>query len=215
VVSAETGREEGRAGAREPFVVALTGGIAAGKSTVSRLFEELGVPVVDTDVIARELVRPGTPLLAEIEAQFGAAILDEAGELRRRELRRIILTDADRRAALEAILHPAILRESLRQVEQHRGAPYCIVVIPLLAEIGVPDWVDRVLVVEAGEATRIERLRSRDSMSHREAELSLKAQASGESRRAIADDRLVNEGGIDDLKSRVEALHRSYLRLAN
>jgi dephospho-CoA kinase len=194
----------------EPYVVALTGGIASGKSTVSRLFEELGVPVIDTDVIARELVRKGSPLLARIEMEFGPKIIDETGELRRRKLREIIFSDSEKRARLESLLHPAILDEAQRRIKASR-APYCIVVIPLLAEIGVPSWVDRVLLVDASVAARTERLMVRDRVSEEAARQAIGAQASDASRRRIAGDIVLNEGKADELGTRVADLHRRYL----
>jgi dephospho-CoA kinase len=118
-----------------PFVVVLTGGIASGKSAVSKRFERLGVPVVDTDEIARELVRPGQPALAAIVTAFGPGILDEKGRLDRRRLRKTIFADPDSRRRLEAILHPAIGTEAERRILS-LDAEYCMLVVPLLADSG-------------------------------------------------------------------------------
>jgi dephospho-CoA kinase len=198
---------------KRPYVVALTGGIASGKSTVSGLFRELGVPVVDADEIARELVEPGQPLLSSIVGALGQELLDAYGRLKRRKLREMIFSSPQVRAELEAITHPRILEEAERQVFEVT-APYCILVIPLLAEIGGRETVDRVLVVDAETETRVQRVMDRDEMSREEVNAALAAQASQEARLAIADDVLDNSGDLASLPERVAALHRQYLELA-
>ena len=196
------------------LVVALTGGIASGKTSVSDLFSELGVPVVDTDIIARELVAPGKPLLAEITRAFGEEILDSEGTLRRRRLRELIFSDAEKKHQLEAILHPEIRAEVQRRISTLESA-YCILVIPLLAETGGYQNVDRVLVVDVCADVQLERLSRRDQVSGEQATAALAAQASRAARLEIADDIISNSGAESELKAKVEELHRFYLYLGN
>jgi len=199
--------------ARTPFRVALTGGIASGKSTVADLFAALGVPVIDTDVIAREVVEPGQPALAAVVAAFGSEVLGSDGRLDRRRLRERIFADAGARARLNAILHPAIRAEMERQ-SQAAGGDYQVLVIPLLTEGGRRDHVDRVLLVDVPEALQVERLMMRDGVSREQAVASLNAQATRAARLAMADDVLRNSGQPDELRDRVAELHGKYRALA-
>lgn len=193
-----------------PFTVALTGGIASGKTAVSNAFGILGIPIIDTDRIAHELVEPGQPLLDKVIQVFGPNLLDEAGRLRRRQLREIVFADPARRQQLEALLHPAILQEAQDRIEQATGT-YCIIVIPLLAEGGVADWIDRVLVVDVDEAIQVERVMRRDGTGRQQALAALDAQASRQERLAIADDVIDNSGSLGDLEAAVAELHQKYL----
>ena len=194
------------------YVVGLTGGIASGKTAVSDRFAELGVPIIDTDVIARELVEPGQPVLQEVAVAFGQKILTEEGRLRRRKLREIIFSDPAKQDLLEGILHPAIRAEARRQVEEVES-DYCMVVIPLLAESGHFDWLDRVLVVDVPESVQIKRLVARDDVNEEQARASLAAQAGREARLAIADDIIDNSGDVTALDDAVAQLHDKYLSL--
>jgi dephospho-CoA kinase len=196
-----------------PFRVALTGGIASGKSTVADLFADLGVPVIDTDLIARQVVAPGQPALEEIVARFGPGVLDAEGGLDRRRMRERIFSDPEARRGLEAILHPAIRAEMERQSAGAGGA-YQLLVIPLLAEGGRRDHVDRVLLVDVPEELQLERLAGRDRVTAEQARASLEAQATRAQRLEIADDVISNTGPMDELRSRVAALHSKYLALA-
>ena len=201
--------------ASRPFRVALTGGIASGKSTVANLFAAHGVPVIDTDLIAREVVEPGQPALAAVAQAFGSGVLDSDGRLDRRRLREIIFNDATARARLEAILHPAIRAEMERQsVAAALAGSYQMLVIPLLAEGGRRDHVDRVLVVDTPETVQVERLMTRDAVTREQAEASLRAQAQRATRLSIADDVLTNTGRVEDLREQVAALHARYVKLA-
>jgi len=195
------------------FRVALTGGIASGKSTVADLFAALGVPVIDTDLIAREVVEPGQPALQAVVDAFGPGVLDDQGQLDRRRMRERIFTDPGAKQRLEAILHPAIRREMERQ-SLAAGGPYQLLVIPLLTEGGRRDHVDRVLLVDVPEEVQVERLTRRDGVSAEQARASLRAQATRAERRAMADDVILNTGRIDELRAKVASLHERYLGLA-
>lgn len=199
--------------AANPLRIGLTGGIASGKSTVADLFAELGTPVIDTDVIAREVVEPGQPALADIEQRFGAGVIDEDGSLDRRALRDVIFSDNDARLDLEAILHPRIGEETRRQAEA-AGGDYQLIVVPLLVGSKLIEFVDRVLVVDCDEETQIERLLARDAESVEQARRILAAQASREERLSIADDVISNSGSLEETHEQVKALHASYQLLA-
>jgi dephospho-CoA kinase len=201
--------------ASSAFRVALTGGIASGKTTVANLFAAHGVPLVDTDLIAREVVEPGQPALAAVAAAFGTDVLDPEGRLDRRRLREIIFSDASARGRLEAILHPAIRAEMERQsAAAANSGPYQVLVIPLLAEGGRRDHVDRVLVVDTPESVQVARLMARDAVTREQAEASLRAQATRAARLDMADDVVTNTGRIEDLRDQVETLHSQYVNFA-
>jgi dephospho-CoA kinase len=195
------------------FRVGLTGGIASGKSTVARLFEALGVPVIDTDVLARKVVAPGQPLLARIAERFGAEVLAADGSLDRRALRALVFSDPAARGDLEQLTHPAI-RALLEQRSAAVGGEYQIHVIPLLVETGGRDRVDRVLVVDCSEPLQIRRLQARDGSTLEQAREILAAQASRAARLAAADDVIENTGDLAPLRDRVATLHLSYRQLA-
>lgn len=171
------------------------------------------MPIIDTDVIARELVQPGQPLLAEIVAAFGPGILDPGGQLDRQRMRELIFTDPDSKQKLEAILHPAI-GETVQQRLGTVDADYCILVVPLLAESGRYAWADRVLVVDVDEETQISRVMARDRISRAQAQAILGAQASRQQRLALADDVIGNQGSLAELEQAVAALHARYSHLA-
>jgi len=195
-----------------PWTVALTGGIASGKTAVSDRFAALGVPVIDTDLLAREVVAPGTEGLAAVAARFGESVLQPNGALDRRALRERIFADPEARRALEAITHP-LIRKALEEQLAALKAPYAIVVIPLLFETGWQARFDRVLLVDVPEATQKQRLMARDGISSAEAERILETQVSRAQRRAMADDVIDNTGDISQLNARVEALHGTYCNL--
>jgi len=195
------------------FRVGLTGGIASGKTAVANLFATHGVPVIDTDIIAREVVEPGQPALATVVDAFGTGMLAADGRLDRPRLRERIFGDAEARRRLEAILHPAIRAEMERQ-SRAAGGPYQVLVIPLLVEGGRQNHINRVLVVDVPEATQIERLVRRDGVSRDQAEAALRAQASRDARLAFADDVIENAGDLAALEKRVAKLHGDYLRRA-
>lgn len=196
-----------------PYIVAVTGGIASGKSAVTARFEQLGVPVIDADLIARDLVEPGEAALAEIVQRFGAGVLDAEGRLDRRQLRQRIFSDAGARRDLEAILHPRI-RERMRERALAAAAPYVVLAIPLLTASSRYPFIDRVLVVDVPEALQIERLTRRDGVDEAGARAALGAQISRSERRALADDVIDNSGSLEALAAAVDALHARYLQLA-
>ena len=199
-----------------PFRVALTGGIASGKTTVANLFAAHGVPLIDTDVIAREVVEPGQPALELVAAAFGPEVLGPDGRLDRRQLRERIFQDPSARRTLESILHPAIRAEmELQSRAAANTAPYQVLVIPLLAEGGRRDHVDRVLVVDAPEDVQVARLVARDHVTEAQARAALHAQIGRADRLALADDVIVNTGAPHDLEVQVELLHQRYLELAD
>jgi len=193
--------------------IGLTGGIASGKSTVADLFADLDVPVIDTDIIAREVVLPGQPALSEILDAFGDAVFDE-GVLDRAAMRQQIFADDDARRRLEAIVHPRIQQETIRQAHAS-GGDYQLIVVPLLTESPLRDFVDRILLVDCDEETQIQRLLARDTETEDQARRILATQASREERLAIADDVIHNDASIEATSSQVSALHDTYLALVH
>jgi dephospho-CoA kinase len=195
------------------LLIALTGGIASGKTAVAELFAKLGVPVLDTDQIARDVVAPGSMVLGQLVAEFGAEILDAQGRLDRARMRERVFSDPQQRRKLEAITHPAI-REELARRSTAAGGDYQIHVIPLLVETGRAAVYDRVLVVDCPEEAQVARLMARDGASREQAQEILGAQASRAERLNVADDVIENTGTLEDLERFVQTLHRNYALLA-
>lgn len=192
-------------------VVVLTGGIASGKTVASDRFAALGVPVIDTDVLAREVVEPGSPGLAAVIARFGTELQLVDGKLDRAALRRRVFSDDAVRQDLEAILHPLIMNRVVSALES-LSACYCIVVIPLLVETGLGlNLADRVLVIDVDPAVQLNRLQTRDDVTEAEARKMLAAQADRNERLKVADDVIVNDGTLEDLCAHVDRLHEQYL----
>lgn len=198
---------------KTPFRVALTGGIASGKSTVADMFAELGVAIIDTDRIAREVVEPGQPALAEIRDRFGDAVIEDTGRLDRRALRRLIFADDGARIELEAILHPRIGTETRRQADAAAG-PYQIIVVPLLVNSPLRHFVDLILAVDCSEELQIERLLARDAETVGQARRILAAQSSREERLSIADVTIDNNKGLEHTRQQVIQLDEVFRRLA-
>ena len=197
------------------YVVAITGGIGSGKTTVANQFAALGIEVVDADLIAREVVAPGTPALAAIVNHFGPEILTEQGLLDRRVLRERIFSDPAAKSWLNALLHPIIRSEMLRQCAAV-SSPYCLLVVPLLVENRLTELADRVLVIDVDEATQIERTCRRDGVSREQAQAILASQANRSERLAMADDVLDNQSGTTEtIRARILALHETYLAFAS
>lgn len=198
------------------WIVGLTGGVASGKSAVERAFQALGVFVADADAAAREALATGSEGLAEVVAHFGEDVLQDKGGLDRAAMRRRVFADPAARQALEAIVHPRV-RTALMQACAQAPGDYAIASIPLLAEGGgrtAWPWLRRVLVIDVPEAVQLSRLLARDGIDEALALKMIGAQASRRERLAIADDVLVNDGGIDAIAPQVAALDRLYRRLA-
>ena len=195
------------------YAVALTGGIGSGKTTVSDLFGEFGADVVDTDEIARTLTTRGQPAVAQIAKRFGNDVVLPDGSLNRVRMREIAFEDEHARLALENILHPLIGAEVRRRLSVSIG-PYALVVIPLLSESRGHEYASRIAVVDCSEQQQIARVMKRSKFSRDEVLAIMAAQTSRKDRLAIADDVIENEGSSDELRSKVESLHREYLKLA-
>jgi dephospho-CoA kinase len=206
-------RARGKPAARAPRI-ALTGGIASGKTTVAKLFAALGAKLIDTDRIARDILAPPSAVLDRIVARFGPGILLKNGSLDRAQLRRIVFEDPDARQDLEAITHPAIHEEAGRLARQ-LGGPYQLVAIPLLVETGTAERYDRVLLVDASPETQRRRLMLRDGIDAAAADRMIAAQATRDERRAAAHDIIDNDGDPRHLAARVAQLHRRYLALGS
>jgi len=202
-----------RSDSKQVFKVGLTGGIASGKTTVADSFAELGVPVIDTDVIARQVVEPGGLALQEIQERFGDGVIAESGELNRSAMRKLIFSDDELRIALENILHPRIGAETRRQSAAAEG-DYQVIVVPLLVGSPLLTFVDRVLVVDCDEDTQVQRLLARDAETTQQARNIIAAQASRDERLAIADDIFVNDLGFEKCREQVKALDQIYRLLA-
>ncbi|SRR5579883_561075 len=195
------------------FRVGLTGGIASGKSTVAKFFAALGVPIIDTDQVAREVVEPGQPPLERLVERFGRSILTPDGHLDRPKLREIVFSDPKARADLEALTHPAI-GTAVESWSAAAGGPYQILIIPLLVEKNLASQVDRVLVVDCSEDLQIGRLQARDGSTREQARAILNAQTSRAARLKSAHEVIANEGDLSAVRDQVSALHSRYLELA-
>ncbi len=198
------------------LIIGVTGGIASGKSTVARAFAALGAPWVDADDVAREVVEPGEPALADIAERFGDRVLQEDGRLNRRALREIVFADEGERRWLESVTHPRIRERLLERLDDFRAgpAPYALLVSPLLFESGQHELVDRVLVIDVPEALQIARTAARDDVDEAQARAIVDAQMPRETRLARADDVLDNATDEAGLADRVAELDRRYRALA-
>jgi len=199
------------------YIIGVTGGVASGKSEVTRRFEALGVAVADADIAARTAVAPGSTGLASIVAEFGESVLAGDGSLDRTAMRQRVFNDDDARRRLELIVHPLVRAQLRRECEAATG-PYAIAAIPLLAEGGgraAYPWLQRILVVDVAVEVQRARLMQRDGIDDALAERMITAQASRPQRLAIADDVLVNDGALELLGEQVAALHRRYQALAS
>ena len=193
--------------------IGLTGGIGSGKTTVSNYFRKLGVPIIDADEVSHEVTQAGQAAVQKIADIFGNSVLDSHGNLDRAVLRRIVFNEPKFRKQLESILHPEI-RQRMDESASRTQFPYCLFSIPLLIETNQHTSYDRVLVVEANEDLRRSRIQARSKLTQNEITAILSAQVSDEKRRSIADDLLVNDGGIDDLHASIDRLHLTYLALS-
>lgn len=193
--------------------IGLTGGIAAGKSVVSRTLEQLGAGIVDADKLAREVVQPGSEGLREIVREFGAGVLDADGALDRQKLGAIVFGDEAARRKLQAITHPRIGQLSAQRLAAHKAgeATYVIYDAPLLVEVGAHRGLDALIVVAAAEPTQIARLRARDGLSEDEARKRIAAQLPLARKLEVADFVIDNDGSLAELEQRTRAVHRQLL----
>jgi dephospho-CoA kinase len=203
-------------GARtRPFVVGLTGGIGSGKSAAADEFGRLGATIVDTDVIAHELTRPGGAAIPALRATFGDDCIDASGAMDRRRMRELVFRDPGQRKRLELLLHPLIRDENDRQIAAASKAPYVVMVVPLLAEsIEYRKRSDRILVIDCPEEVQVERVKQRSGLSEEEVLRIIRSQIARADRLAVAHDVIENRGPLDSLREAVRALHERYLRLA-
>lgn len=195
------------------LTVGLTGGVASGKTTVQHMFAALGVPVLDADLVAREVVAPGEPALDQIAAEFGTGMILVDGTLDRRRMREHVFADPAARKRLEAITHPHI-RARMRAWKSAQTGPYCMLSVAILIEAGMQTLVDRILVVDVPETVQEQRLCVRDGIAPHLAAQMLAAQLPRSQRLAAADDVVVNTSDLVTLSRCVERLHRYYLDLA-
>jgi len=195
------------------YIVGLTGGIGSGKSIVSELFAKLGVPVIDTDVIAHKLTVRDQPAFEQIVATFGERILTPQGDLDRGQLRELVFDNNDQRLVLESILHPLIKQSVLEQIHGLHAA-YCIVVVPLLVEKGWQSLVDRILVVDASETEQRQRVKTRNALPDDQIDAIMRQQATRDQRLSQADDVIINNETLSHVEMQVQKLHLKYLELA-
>lgn len=195
--------------------IALTGGIASGKTSVSDEFTKLGISVIDADIVAREVVMPGSKSLEQLVSIFGNRILQDDKGLDRAVLRETIFKDQGKRKQVEAILHPAIRTRSndLILACERANEPYCIHVIPLLLETKQSGNYDRIIVVDVPVSTQLDRLNARDNSNDKRSMAIINSQASRDERLAIADDVILNLGTLAELQSTVLELHKQYIKL--
>ncbi|CFQ67940.1 dephospho-CoA kinase [Yersinia enterocolitica] len=195
------------------YIVALTGGIGSGKSTVANAFANLGVPLVDADIIARQVVEPGMPALMEIASRYGETILHTDGTLNRAALRKKIFSEPQEKAWLNSLLHPLIQQETQSQLA-NIDEPYVLWVVPLLVENGLHHRANRVLVVDVAPEIQLARTMARDGITRQQAEDTLASQVSRQQRLACADDIIDNSGDPIVIAPQVTLLHQQYLKLA-
>lgn len=199
------------------LVIALTGGIGSGKTTVTDILKTKNIPVIDTDIIARQIVEIDHPAYIEIINQFGKSILDENKNINRQKLREQIFDLPEKRKKLESILHPLIwdeVRSSISSLES-TSTPYCIIVVPLLFETKqVQIKFDRILVIDMPESLQINRTKERDNCNTEQVKSILQSQVSRQTRLDSADDIIVNVGSIESLEDNIEKLHQQYIKLS-
>ena len=196
------------------LTIALTGGIGSGKSCVASIFENLGVPILDTDIIAKEISMPDMPIFKNIINEFGKEILTDSGQLDRIKLANIIFNNTQKRIKLEGIMHPEIFKSIKTKVDLI-NYPYCVVIIPLLVETKTMKNFDRVLVIDSEENNKIKRVLERDKISPELLNNIIKIQVNRVERLKHADDIINNNRTIDDLNKSVDFLHKKYLKISN
>lgn len=193
--------------------IGLTGGIGCGKSTVCDLFAELGISIIDADLIAREIVEPGQPALSQLSQYFGPQILHADGSLNRATLRQTIFKDEAARQTINEIMHPLIFKE-IEQRINNLDSLYCIVAVPLLFETGYQNKFDRVLVIDCDPDTQIQRVSQRDQADLQQIQAIIDSQIPRSRRLELADDIIDNMSSLQILAEQVKKLHNSYTKLA-
>ena len=194
--------------------IGLSGGIASGKTIVSDEFSSLGADIIDTDIIARELIFPGSETLNKIVSVFGENVLQDDGNLNRKLMRQIIFSEKDKKITLEKIMHPKIQNEVKLKIQSASGQ-YQIIVVPLLLQSPILDFVDRVLIIDCNEKIQINRLMNRDNISEELAKKMIENQSKREERLAIADDVILNEGRLEEIKHEVKKLNDFYIKISS
>ena len=194
--------------------IGLSGGIASGKTIVSDEFSSLGADIIDTDIIARELIFPGSETLNKIVSVFGENVLQDDGNLNRKLMRQIIFSEKDKKITLEKIMHPKIQNEVKLKIQSASGQ-YQIIVVPLLLQSPILDFVDRVLIIDCNEKIQINRLMNRDNISEELAKKMIENQSKREERLAIADDVILNEGHLEEIKHEVKKLNDFYIKISS
>lgn len=194
--------------------IGLSGGIASGKTIVSDEFSSLGADIIDTDIIAKKLIFPGSETLNEIVSVFGEVILLSDGNLDRKQMRQIIFNEKDKKIALEKIMHPKIQNEVKLKIQSASGR-YQIIVVPLLLQSPILDFIHRVLIIDCDEKIQINRLIKRDNITEELAKKMIENQSKREERLAIADDIILNEGRIEEIKHEVKKLNDFYIKISS
>lgn len=194
-------------------IIALTGGIGSGKTEATSMFAELNVPIVDLDLIAHELTAANAPLVKKIAESFGDSYVTEDAALDRNKMRALVFNNDEAREKLNAILHPAIFEEAIKQVQPLQQAPYIILSIPLLT----PDspylpLINRVLTIDCTEDTQVARVKTRSRLSEKEIKKIIATQTPRHTRLEMSDDIIKNDGNIEDLRKKVENLHQKYIK---
>lgn len=195
------------------LTIALTGGIGSGKSEATKIFSSLGVPIVDLDIIAHQLTAEKQPLVIKIAEIFGQEYLSASGALDRTKMRQLVFANDQARKQLNEILHPAIYKEAIKQLQQYSNQPYVVLAIPLLEEDSIyATSIDRILVIDCEPEKQIERVKQRSQLTEREIQQIIEAQMPRQTRIKMADDLIENNGSIADLRRKIENLHQKYIK---
>ena len=197
------------------YLVGLTGGIGSGKSTVADMFAALGVRIIDTDLISHQLTQAGGAAIPALREAFGAGVIDSQGALDRAAMRKLVFSHPEEKQRLEAILHPLILAQSKQQAARQTDAPYTLVVVPLLFENRrYSDWLHRVITVDCPEETQIKRTMQRSQLDEAAVRAIMAQQLNREARLTLSDEKIINNGNLDDLEKQVIGMHRRLSALA-
>lgn len=195
------------------FTVALTGGIGCGKSEAAKTFSELGVPIIDLDIISHQLTAPKQTVVTAIAEAFGPSYLTKEGALNRAKMRELVFTNKQALEKLNAILHPAIFEEAVKQLKAPSDAPYTILAIPLLEQDSqYAPMIDRILVIDCEESRQIKRVKQRSKLTENEIKQIIEAQTPRSTRNEMADDLIENNGDIDELQKKIVKLHQKYIK---